>query len=156
MIQVNTTYLEHNDLKSPIIKGKHETKDAIVGGKMEKYKNYLRINNKNEKRDLQKILHPDKLNFEASLANDLMSQFNNSTCSKTNTFPCIVKFDKNVDGFMQGYNAHFKLNFGKGTAEESLEFFVKPYVAHISKDSLSSEYLVEAVSDFFDNILLYY
>ncbi len=124
---------------------------------MEKYKNYVRINNKDEQRDLKRALHSDKKYLKESLADDLFAQYSDSACYKLKEFPCMMKFNKDAGNVMQAYNSRIGNTVVQNSSEEVLDFFIKPYTAYLSDDNiLHHGHLVEAVSDFFDGILMYY
>lgn len=129
----------------------------LKGNPMEKYKNYIRINSKDEQKQLKMALYPDKKYLEKSLADDLFAQYSNSTCFKTQEFPCMLKFDKDAYNVMQAYNSLIGKDTVQDSSEEKLDFFIKPCAAYLSDENiLHHGQLVEAVSDFFDGLLMYY
>lgn len=123
---------------------------------MERHKNYIKINTKEEQKDLRFVLHPDKKYLDGSLAHSLFVQYSNSTCYKTDQLPCITNFT-DAASVIQAYNKSLKVSTFKTNEEEDLEFFIKPFVDHAAEDGvLHHEHFIEAVIGFFDGISMYY
>lgn len=124
---------------------------------MQKYKNYVRVTNSEEQKVLKLVLHPDKHYLDELVATDLFIQFRNSSCFKTKIFPCVLNLDENIDSVMQAYTSYYGDTFVQKGSSEQMDFLIQPYVAHLShNNTLHHEHLVEAVSDLFDGILMYY
>ena len=123
--------------------------------KIAKHGNKLGIYDKTSVNKLRLAIHPDKSKkyLDKAISDDLIKQFNNSSCLKAKEFPCIIKFNNETDVD----HVAFALNEKHGMeVAQATDYFHQAFTKHMSADgTVHHSVLTKAICDYFDAVLLY-